>query len=249
MSGTALVSFADTQVLTVVRTVLLGLLPPGTEVIRAYGNRVPEPLGPDFCVLSPPHIRTRLSTNRDANYDLRVEGAITGTTLVVSQGFTLQPGYPLYGPHVVAGSRIVAAGPLANEYTVAPAQSVPAGSTIYVGRHAMLQPTDLVCQCDLHGPNSSANATAIQTTWRDDAGCRLVKAAAAPLEMAPLYADDPRMVPFQNAEAQWEDRWIVDLHLQGNVIVTLGQEFADTVVIGLFPVDLFLVPRVMPVRA
>ena len=247
MSGTALVNFGDIQVLAVVRTVLLGLLPPGIEVIRAYGNRAPEPIGPDFCVLSPPHIRERLSTNRDADLDLRVAGHITGSTLVVEDGFALQVGYPLYGPHVAPGSRIVAAGPLPNEYTVAPPQTVPAGTTVYVGRHAMLQAADLVMQCDVHGPNSSINATAISVAWRDDAGYQLVRAASGPLEMAPLYADDPRMVPFQNAESQWEDRWIVDLHLQGNVIVTLGQEFADVVVIGMFPVDLFLDPHVQPV--
>jgi hypothetical protein len=165
---------------------------------------------------------------------------------VQQPAITLLPGYTLYGPHVVRGSVITAAGSVANSYTVTPPQMVPAGSTIYVGRHVMLQPADLVYQCDVHGPNSSMNAAAIHTTWRDDAGYQMVKAVSGPLEMAPLYADDPRMVPFQNAESQWEDRWIVDLHLQANIIVTLGQEFADDVVIGLYPVDLILIPSITP---
>jgi hypothetical protein len=50
------------------------------------------------------------------------------------------------------------------------------------------------------------------------------------------------MAAFQNAESQWEDRWVVDLHLQANVVVTVGQEFADEVLIRMFPVDLFIVP-------
>lgn len=242
----ALVNLGDTQALAVVRTVLLELLPPGIEVIRAFGNKVPEPVGDDFCVVTPLR-RERLATNRDTDLDLRVTGSITDDIMLVQQpGITLLPGYTLYGPHVVRGSVITATGPNAHSYVVAPPQAVPAGSTIYVGRHVMLQPADLVYQCDVHGPNSSMNAAAIHTAWRDDAGYQMVKAASGPLEMAPLYADDPHMAPFQNAEAQWEDRWIVDLHLQANIIVTLGQEFADEVVIGLYPVDLFLIPHIVP---
>lgn len=241
----ALVSLGDTEALSVVRAVLLALLPSGTEVIRAFGNKVPEPIGEDFVVVSPLR-RERLSTNRDTNFDLRVIGSISDETMLVENGFTLLPGYSLYGPAVARGSVITAAGPNANSYTVAPPQAVPAGSKIYVGRHAMLQPADLVYQCDVHGPTSSMSAMAIATTFRDDHGCRLFKEASGPLELQPLYADDPRMVPFTNAEAQWEDRWIVDLHVQANIIVTLGQEFADEVVIGLYPVDLFLIPSVTP---
>jgi hypothetical protein len=242
----AFVNLGDTQVLSVVRTVLLGLLPPGIEVIRAYGNRVPEPIGPDFCVLSPPHIRTRLSTNRDTDLDLSVTGQIVAETLVVSAGAPLLAGTPLYGPAVRPGSLVTAVAPDGASYTVTPPQTTPPGSTIYVGQHTMLAPTDLVCQCDVHGPNSSLNASALAITWRDDAACQLIKAASGPLEMQPLYADEPRMVPFTNAEAQWEDRWVVDLHLQANILVTVGQEFADELAVGLLPVDLFLVPRPIP---
>lgn len=243
----AQVNMGDTQLLAVVRAVLLGLLPPGIEVIRAFGNRVPEPVGSDFCVLSPPHIRTRLSTNRDVDIDRRVTGNIAGDILTVESGFALLPGYGLYGPVVAPGSVVTAALPNPMQYAVAPAQTVPAGSTIYVGRHTMLQPTDMVCQCDVHGPASSMNATAIATTWRDDAGCQLMRAASGPLDMQPLYADDPRMVPFPNAEAQWEDRWIVDLHVQANVLVTLGQEFADQLHVDLLVPDLMLLPLPPPV--
>jgi hypothetical protein len=236
----ALVSFGDTEILSAVRSVLVGLLPPGIEVIRAFGNRVPEPVGLDFCVLIPLR-RERLSTNRDRDFDLKVTASISSDTMLVEDGFTLLPGYPLYGPAVAPGSVITAAGADPNTYTVAPPQSVPTGSTVYVGRHAMLQAVDVVHQCDVHGPNSNSNAFAIATTWRDDAGCQLLNAASGPLGMQPLYAGDPRLVPFTNAEDQWEDRWIVELHTQANIIVSLGQEFAETLQIdgGLIPADLF----------
>jgi hypothetical protein len=60
--------------------------------------------------------------------------------------------------------------------------------------------------------------------------------------MQPLYADDPHMAGFANAESQWEDRWIVDLHVQANIIVSVDQEFFDEVRLDLFPVDLLIVP-------
>jgi hypothetical protein len=190
--------------------------------------------------------RERLSTNRDTDFDLKVIGSIAGETMTVTTGPALLAGYALYGPGVARGSVITAAGPDPRTYTVAPPQSAPAGTVIYVGRHLMIQPVDFVFQVDVHGPASSSNVMALATTWRDDAGCQLLAAAAAPFEMQPLYADDPHMAAFTNAEATWEDRWIVDLHLQVNTVVTLGQEFADELDLGLIPVDLFLIPRVTP---
>jgi hypothetical protein len=240
----SLVNFGDTEILSVMRAVLLEWLPSGVDVIRAYGNRVPEPLTPDFCVLSPLR-RERLSTNRDTNIDIKLTGGIVGNTLTVETGGPVQAGYPLYGLAVVPGTVVTAALPTAGprgSYTVTPAQSVMAGSKIYAGRHAMLHPADCVYQCDVHGPNSSANVMAIATTWRDEYGCQRFLDASGALEMQPLYADDPHMAAFQNAESQWEDRWVVDLHLQANVVVTVGQEFADEVLIRMFPVDLFIVP-------
>jgi hypothetical protein len=242
----ALVNLGDTEVLTVARAVLLALLPDGVEVIRAYANRVPEPIGPDFVVLSPLR-RERLSTNRDIDLDLKVIGSIAGETMTVPTGPALAPGYGLYGPGVVRGSVITAAGPDAHTYTVAPPQTAPAGSTLYVGRHLMSQPIDYVFQADVFGPASSRNVEAIATIWRDDAGCQAVQVAAAAFgEMQPLFADDPHMAAFQSAESAWEDRWIVDLHLQINTVVTVGQQFADTLAITMLPVDLFLIPAPAP---
>jgi hypothetical protein len=240
----ALVNFGDTEILSVMRAVLLELLPPGVDVIRAFGNRVPEPLGPDFCVLTPLR-RERLSTNRDSDIDIQLIGGIAVDTLTVTSGPALQSGYRLYGPTVTPGTVVTAALPapgLIASYTVTPAQSVAAGSRLYAGRHAMMQPADCVYQCDVHGPGSSANVMTIATAWRDEYGCQRFADASGALEMQPLYADDPHMAGFANAESQWEDRWIVDLHVQANIIVSVDQEFFDEVRLDLFPVDLLIVP-------
>ena len=161
----ALVNLGDTEIMTAVRAVLLHLLPPGVEVIRAYGNRVPQPVTPDFCVLSELR-RERLSTNRDKDTDIRLVGGIDGETLVVTSGPALLPGYTLYGAAVIAGSVVTGTLEQPGAYTVTPPQVVPAGSRIFAGRHAMLQPVDVVYQCDVHGLDSNRHAWAIHTTWR-----------------------------------------------------------------------------------
>jgi hypothetical protein len=64
----ATISLTEAQTIAALRTVLLGFLPTGIEVIRAEVNRVPEPEGPDFCLLTPT-TRVRLSTNVDSVID------------------------------------------------------------------------------------------------------------------------------------------------------------------------------------
>lgn len=55
-------SLTESQVCAALRSVLLGILPVGTEVVRGQDNRVPEPVGPDFVVYWPIS-GVRLSTN------------------------------------------------------------------------------------------------------------------------------------------------------------------------------------------
>ncbi len=43
----------ESQILAAVRAWLLALLPAGTEVVRGQDNRVPQPKGPGFAVLTP----------------------------------------------------------------------------------------------------------------------------------------------------------------------------------------------------
>ena len=241
----ALVNFGDVEIITAMRAVLLDLVPTGVDVIRALDNRVPEPNGDNFVVITPLR-RERLATNANTDTDIRLTGSIAGTTLTVETGPVLLPGYSLYGLLVAPRTAVVASLADPGTYTVTPAQSVPAGSKLYAGRHAMMQPFDMVYQCDIHGPRSELNAQAISTTWRDERGCELMAAAAPLLGIRPLYADDPRMVAFVNAESQWEDRWIVDLHLQANIVVELGQEFAEVVEVEIYPTDLVVVPEPIP---
>ena len=51
------------------------------------------------------------------------------------------------------------------------------------------------------------------------------------------YADDPKQVPFLNAENQIENRWIVEAHIQVNPSITIPQQFAGTAVVGIVSVQ------------
>lgn len=52
----------ESQAMEALRAFLLGILTEGTEVVRGLDNRVPEPGGTDFVVITP-ILRERLSTN------------------------------------------------------------------------------------------------------------------------------------------------------------------------------------------
>ena len=58
----ATLTLTESQTFTALRAFLLGVLPAGVEVIRGQDNRVPEPKGADF-VLMTPTLRERLETN------------------------------------------------------------------------------------------------------------------------------------------------------------------------------------------
>lgn len=84
-------------------------------------------------------------------------------------------------------------------------------------------------QLDCYGPASSDWADILTTLLRDNVGCL----ALAP-KCQPLYADDPIRAPLTNAEAQYEDRWIVTARIQYNPVTTTAQEYATV----LGPVDI-----------
>lgn len=169
----------ETDLLTSLRTVLLAIVPAGVEVIKGQVNRVAEPVGVDFVVMTP-ILRTRLSTNYDT-YDDR------------------------------------------------PAAMPP------VELRLSTVPTQVTIQLDVHGPASADNAQMISTLLRDE-WATLAFAALGP-DVQPLYAGDPRQIPFTNGEDQVEFRWVIDAVLQANAVTSTPQDFADTVEITPIEVD------------
>lgn len=162
----------QSAIFTAMRAFLVGILPSDVEVIQAQVNRVPEPAGSDFVVMTAIR-RTRLSTNEDDSSD---------------------------------GS----ADLLSVEHSI-----------------------DFVVQLDVHGPDSGDNAQIISTLLRDEYGVTAFEGTG----VTPLYTEDPRQLPFQNAEQQYEDRWVVEASLQVNEVVTVPQQYADALDVVLISVD------------
>lgn len=94
-------------------------------------------------------------------------------------------------------------------------------------RHVMA-PTQYTIQIDCYGPNSSDWATTLTTLLRDPYGV----AALAP-NVAPLHADDPKMIPLVDGEENYEQRWMLTALFQVNPVITVPQDFADVVDVAI----------------
>jgi len=95
-----------------------------------------------------------------------------------------------------------------------------------------------VIQLDVHGPASYGNAQRLSTLIRDDY-CSLFFQRAGYPGISPIDADEPRQIPFINAESQYETRWIVDTSLDVEFTVAdIPQEFADTVEVTTVEADI-----------
>lgn len=228
----------QSDIQTVLRSFLLSILATGVEVIEGQDNRVPEPQGVDFVAMWPIR-RPRLSTNVDGYVDCKFTGSISGTTLTVSSvAFgEIAVGSPVFGVSVATGTFVTAfesgsGGP--GTYAVSVSQTAPS-ETMAAGVGELTQPTMITMQLDVHGPNSSDNAQIISTALRDDYAVEFF-VAANPL-ITPLYAEDPKQVPFENDQSQVEYRWIVEAQLQADQSVTVPQQFADAVTVDVIDVD------------
>jgi hypothetical protein len=236
----------EVQQFTALRAWLIGLVPSTTDVIRAEINRVPEPQGADFIVMTPLRIE-RLGTNFYTTNDAIVTASIAGSIMnvtVLARG-TVQPGAPLTDGTVgviaantgvitqLSGSVVGGTG----AYAVTGSQVLASG-TLYAGTRNDETQTKWTVQLDIHGPNSAGTAQTIVGLFRteiavDDLG-------ESGYAIAPLWCDDAQQRPFINAEQQFEYRWGMDLVLQVNPIVRTGQQFADQVIIDLVEADALL---------
>lgn len=237
MSGTVSPNQSDIQ--TSLRTFLLSILPAGTEVIEAQINRVAEPPGTDFVVMTWIDSE-RLETNVDTSGDVAFIGSISNTVLTVTQMLlgSITPGATLFGPSIAAGSTI---GPQLSgttggigTYSVTPSQTSPS-QKMACGVWNFLQPSKVHIQLDVHGPNSADNSKIITTIFRDDFAVQAFKSYGQ--DVVPLYQDTPKQVPFINDQNQYENRWVIDTFLQANQQVSLPQQYADQLKVGIINVD------------
>ncbi len=242
---TAFISVTESQVLTALGDFITSILDASVEVVRGQDNLVAESTGPDFVVMTPT-MRNRIETNIDTAADVKFTGNITGNLLTignVSYG-AVKVGSPVFGVGVASGTQITALGNGTGgvgTYIVTPGNQTITTETLAAGFRGAMQPTEVAIQLDVHGPNSTDNCQIITTLFRDPYGYDFF--AGQPADMAPLYSDDGRQMPFINGENQYEDRWVMNVYMQANPNVTTGQQYADHLVLeGIIDVDVSYPP-------
>jgi hypothetical protein len=221
---------------------------PGATVIAGQPNRTPEPVGTNYVIMTP-ILFERLGTNFDELADVKLTGSLAPgvlTVTAVAHGTILIGSY-LDGVNVVLGSQILAqtSGPTGGTgtYTVSGTQTL-ASQTLQCGTKPMVTEYKVTVQLDFHSADYTASAWAntFATSFRDEYSTTFFLGQATSATITPLYASEPTMQPFVNAESQYEWRWVVDAYFQANETVQVAQDYADKVVITPDPVDTFVIP-------
>ena len=213
-------------------------MPAGITVIAGQANRVSEPSQADFVVFTAIS-RRRLSTNVDTYADCQFMASIADANMTVSavQLGAITVGNQVFGVSVAASTTIISqtsgAPGGAGVYVVSQGQTV-ASATLASGAELLDQSVEILFQIDVHGPNSADNAQTISTLFRDDYATAWW-ASNGFTTSSPLYTDDPKQVPFINAEQQYETRWIVEARVEADQSVAVPMQFADALGVTLFP--------------
>ncbi len=222
---------------------LAQVLPSSVEIIAGNDNRVPSPRASSFVIMTPLRF-ARLRTNIDTPEDVRFTGSIAAspavlTVTAVAFG-TINEGASVFGTGVAANTKIVdqlsgTPGGVGT-YSVSVGQTL-ASQTLSAGQNVLEQGAEVTFQLDFHTlDNTSADlAQTVATTMRDPYGVQVF--ADQNLGVVPLYADDPRQVPFINENQQYEWRWVLEASMQVNQAVRVPQQFADEAVVGIVDVD------------
>lgn len=238
---------SDDDIFNALGNFLVAILPLApSAVLQGQENRVAEP-GADDYVLMIPLRRTRLRTNVDAFTDDAWQGGVTGVVMTVTKllaGSVKQgakPGaWPALAANTTVGAQLSGTPGGLGTYSIAPAQAVAADTIFQAGAGSYEQGTQITVQLEVHGPNSADNAQIISTMMRDDYAFDFFGGQSSAI--SPLYADDPKQMPFNNDQQQVENRWVIECELQANITVMAPQQFFDQVVIGLKNVDVEFPP-------
>ena len=233
------ISPTQADIFTVLGDFLTDIL--GIPVQQGQVNRTAEPNPGDYCVMWPLRL-PRLATNIDDSVDAVFTGSIAGTVMTIAAvdpDFTGQitVGSNIFGVDVALNTIVTSLGTGhggVGTYNVSPTQTITS-RTLAAGTTSLLQKAECVIQIDVHGPNSMNNAQIISTAFRDDYAVQFF--AALDSTISPLYTDAPLQIPFINAEKAFENRWVIELHLQIDQTVVVPMQFFDAAVVGLIEVD------------
>jgi hypothetical protein len=214
------------------------------DVIRGQQNLTSEPSYSDFIIVWPLFQR-RLSTNIVTEYDNTVLGYINNDIMTVTD---VTNGSVVFGQlvrdvfgsleNIVVSTQLSGTPQGVGTYQLSNARSVP-NDTLYIGERDDWTPTQWTVQLDVHGPNSGNNAKVIEGLFRSEVATKSF--ADSGYDMAPLYCEEARYLPFINAEQQVEYRWTLDLYFHTNPIIKTSEQFADKLHTDLKPVDILFI--------
>lgn len=99
----------------------------------------------------------------------------------------------------------------------------------------MMQPVKWAIQIDCYGALAADRATSISTILRDEyAAAQFITLG---YDMQTLYADDAQQMPLISGEEQYIERWTFNAILQLNPVLTVAQQTANALTVGIINVD------------
>lgn len=82
-----------------------------------------------------------------------------------------------------------------------------------------LTPIKYAIRLDIHGSNGADNTQIIMSMFRSDHAASVFKGVG--YDVTPLWCQDAKQVPFLNGEQQVEQRWILEIYLQCNPVLSM----------------------------
>lgn len=217
----------------------------GVSVVAGQPNRVAESVNPWFAVMTPIRFE-RLATNVDTPQDVRFTASIAGTVMTVASvsigAGELEAGLTVSGTGVTAGTvvlnQLTGTPGGAGTYTITPSQTVSSG-VMGAGFNSLVQSAKVTVQIDFHSSDTTAGdfAQTVSTALRDPYGVNFFAQLGGALAgVVPLYADDPKQIPFVNDQDQYEWRWVLEACFEVDQLIEVPLQFADSLDLTLISV-------------
>ncbi len=121
---------------------------------------------------------------------------------------------------------------------ITPINNVPLSTnvdTYTIDTKNILRGTQFNIQLDCYGSIAQERATTLSMLLRDDYACRFF--ADSGFDIQPLYATDPLQLPIVTGEEQYLSRWMFQAALQYNPVISVPQDAATELVVGLIDVE------------
>lgn len=218
------------------------VLPSDVVITQGQPNRVAEPAALRFAIMSPPRFE-RLETNVDTATDANFTGSVAGTTMTITAVDSRFPngkigvGSVVFGPNLQPNTTVTAVltgtGQVGT-YAVTPSQTAASGA-VSAGTTTKQMNVKVTVAIDFHAADGSSGdlANTVSTLMRDPFAIDQFANQQPNFGVVPLHADDAVQRPFFNDQQQVEWRWVVEALLQANIVVTVPQQFADSVALDL----------------